>query len=41
MSEDVINHTFHESFSAAKQATESVHVVELGRAQGLGGGGAA
>jgi formate C-acetyltransferase len=36
---DVINRTFHESFAAAKQAPETVHGVELGRTQGMGGGG--
>jgi formate C-acetyltransferase len=35
---DVINRTFHESFSAARQAPETVHGVELGRTQGVGGG---
>ena len=35
---DVINRTFHDSFSAAKQSTEAVHGVELGRTQGLEGG---
>jgi pyruvate-formate lyase len=36
---DVINRTFHESFTAAKQDPQTVHGVELGRTQGMGGGG--
>jgi len=35
---DVINRTFHDSFSAAKVGQQAVHGVELGRPQGLGGG---
>ena len=33
---DVINRTFHESFSAAKDGQQTVHGVELGRIQGIG-----
>jgi formate C-acetyltransferase len=36
---DVINRTFHESFGDAKKAAEAIHGIELGRAQGVGGGG--
>ena len=35
---DVINRTFHESYSAAKEGQQTVHGIEIGRTQGLRGG---